>query len=107
VDFSFERTSHYDTAAYRNILFDDLGGWRVGGEIITYDRPLMRRLREKHGDSVHFEDFEQYLDQYLSDLKGKDRARVETDYLKFREFYFRRNSDPQRELPFKKYLGLE
>lgn len=97
---------HYDTAAYRNIVFN-LANWQVFGEIVTYDRALMKRLKEKHGDTVDFEDFEQYLDQYLSDLKRKNRVEVETDYAKFREFYFRRNSDPQRELRFKKYLGLE
>lgn len=105
VNFVFT-VHHYDTAAYRNIVFN-LQNSQFFGEILTYDRRLMRRLREKLGGIVDFVDFEQYLDQYLSDLKKKDRVQVGTDYVKFKEFYFHRNSDPQRELRFKKYLGLE
>ena len=64
------------------------------GEIVTYDRRLMERVRRCK--DVEFVDFPAYLDQYLrrsADLPADALAR---DLATFKWYYFDLNDDPER-----------
>ena len=70
------------------------------GAIITYDRELMRYLREKYSSEIRFSDFEEYLDGYIRGMKSIPAGQIKSDYKKFKDYYFSRNYDPGRERYF-------
>lgn len=84
---------------YRTVYFQ-IGADRIRAELITYDREVMRRLGERFGDGIRFVDFEVYLDDYLESNRARSADEVRRDYDRFRDFYFRHNSDPAREAAF-------
>ena len=102
VHFVFFRTP-YDTASYRRVFFR-AGGDYARAEMFFYDTHLMDNLRRKFPNEIAFIPFPSYLDQYLATLNQKKKEEVVVDYTKFRDFYFRHNSDPRREEQFTAYL---
>ena len=66
--------------------------------IVCYDRELFRFLKKT--GKFHFQDFEEYLDVYIADIKNKSRTQIRKDYAEFQEYYFSFNSDPERENAF-------
>jgi hypothetical protein len=75
---------------YARIRFGELEG-----EIFTYDRALMDRVRECQG--VEFVDFPAYLDGYLEGAERLPPAVLARDLEAFKTYYFDHNEDPHRE----------
>lgn len=68
--------------------------------IICYDRELFRFLKKT--GKFHFQDFEEYLDVYIADIKNKSKSQIRKDYAEFQEYYFSINNDSEREDAFLK-----
>jgi hypothetical protein len=80
---------------YVPAVFVHLG--RLDGWILWWDPEIMAALA---GRGARFADFPAYLDGYLDRMPELDDARVASDYVRFRRFYFDHVSDPRRERPF-------
>jgi hypothetical protein len=74
------------------------------GRIVTYDRALMRSLREQK--AAKFVDCEAYLDGLIPKLDATPTDAVETLWRELDPYYFTPNDDPAREQPFRTRLGL-
>jgi arabinofuranosyltransferase len=94
----------YRTEPFRSVYFKIDDG-RVRGELYRWDRELMRRLRDRFPGEVTFVDFETWLDDWLRAMPGRPVEEVRRDYETFREFYFLRNDDPEREGRILAYIG--
>lgn len=94
----------YRTEPYRTVTFRVDDG-RVRGELITWDRALMRHLHERFPDDVTFVDFEAWLDDWLRAMPGRSLEEVRKEYETLREFYFLHNDDPEREQRIRDYIG--
>jgi hypothetical protein len=85
--------------------FIDFGGF--WGKIVTYDRPLMRHLKQQPG--VRFLDCESFLDELIPKLPHLPRAEVETLWRTLELYYFDANTgehaDPVRQAAFTRVLG--
>jgi arabinofuranosyltransferase len=94
----------YRTEPYRSVTFRIEDG-RIRGELYTWDRALMRHLRERFPDDVTFVDFEGWLDEWLRAMPGRPVEQVRAEYETLREFYFEHNDDPERERRIRDYIG--
>lgn len=95
VQFEFLRPP-FKKDPYRLVYFR-AGDQIAAGCLFTYDRDLMRHLRERFPDDVRSVDFEAYLDEWLRRLPSMPIDQIRRDYDEFREFYFAHNPDPERE----------
>jgi hypothetical protein len=94
----------FRSEAYRSVYFR-IGNGAVRGELFTWDRVLMRHLRERFPDEVTFADFEAWLDDWLRAMPGRPVDVVRAEYEDLREFYFLHNDDPAREGRIRSYIG--
>jgi hypothetical protein len=99
--FMFE-LSYGEGEAWRDIVFPSLPV-PIPAKLVTWDRELMRELKRR-SPALAFTDFEQHLDDYLSDLPGKGKAKVAADYARFVPFYFAHSTDPERRRKFEDFL---
>jgi arabinofuranosyltransferase len=65
--------------------------------VLHWDPELMAELKRR---GALLTDFGDYLDGYLDTMAARSPQEVQTDYLKFRHFYFDHVTDPRREAPF-------
>lgn len=82
------------------ILQTDYNGIKIQGlphvfRIVVYEKKVFDIL-ESSG-KFEFIPFDDYLDDYISKIKTKKIERIRKDYFKFRKYYFKWNSDPERE----------
>ncbi len=84
---------HRPVAQQRQYAAIRFGG--LDGEIITYDRALMERVRRRCKD-VEFVDFPQYLDDYIRRAPGLAVDVLGRDVAAYRAYYFAHNQDPDR-----------
>lgn len=105
VQFEFLRPP-FRNDPYRLIYFR-VGEQVVRGCLFTYDREIMRHLRERFPEEVKSVDFEAYLDAWLRRLPSMPLEEARREYEGFREFYFAWNRDPERERPIRSRLGME
>ena len=94
----------FRSEAYRSVYFR-IGEDAVRGELFTWDRALMRHLRERFPGDVTFVDFEAWLDDWLRAMPGRAVDDVRSEYEDLREFYFLHNDDPTREERIRAYIG--
>lgn len=105
LELSYRRGNSADP--HRNISFPAPPAG-LPARIVTYDRALMRTLRERD-PRIAFTDFEQVLDRYIEALPqqatAEGREQVARDFAGFREFYFDHNDDPARRAAFEQFLA--
>jgi len=71
--------------------------------MLSWDPPVMDELARR---GARFRSFPEGLDRYLASIDALPEERVRRDYVRCRNFYFDHVSDPAREAPFKRRLGL-
>jgi len=103
IHFEFMK-SPYLPDPYRRVIFRIDEG-RIHGELLTWDRALMRHLRERFPDEVTFIDFEDWLDNWLLAMPAGPVAEVRGEDATLRDFYFLNNDDPEREGKIRAYIG--
>ena len=90
---------------YRSVFFN-LPAVKVRGELITYDRNLIKTLKKRLGTAFSYTDFEEVLDRYIAVvLPTRTSGEILTDYHDIRQFYFLHNDDVERESVFQKALA--
>jgi len=85
---------------FRGITRFDLSGAGIDDpwQIATYDRALMRRIRDEV-PGVRFTDFERWLDRYLVRLPETHPTLVRRDLPWLDRYYFDHNDDEERRAP--------
>jgi hypothetical protein len=73
--------------------------------IICYDAKIFKALEKTN--QFEFVDFEKYLDKYIESMSKFPLKKIDSDYKKFKKYYFRHNHDPIREGKIKEILGEE
>ncbi|HVU04208.1 MAG TPA: hypothetical protein VHE30_20765 [Polyangiaceae bacterium] len=74
----------------------------LDGFILHWDDGMMRDLRAR---GASFQDFPEYLDQYIQGIGSRPRADVARDYERFRLFYFDHQKDDRRKAAFEARLA--
>ena len=100
VNFVFRR-SPFKKQEYRFAQFGLTPSIAERAEILSYNRILMKQLKERFGENLLYTDFELYLDDYIRHslpLKSKDE--LKKDYEEFKAYYFLHNNDKEREAVF-------
>jgi hypothetical protein len=103
VNFEFMKRP-YREDLYRSVQFQ-IGEGTIRAELLTYDRELMRHLRDEFPDKIHFIDFEAYLDDWILAMPGRPIEDTRREYEAFKEFYFLHNQDVEREERIRAYLA--
>jgi len=100
INFSFS-AGYLKEDAYRQASID-LPSGTINMEIISYDNALIEKFTQKLDESFHYIHFPSYLDTYIKDTlsTANNYEQLNNDYKKFQAYYFKNNSDPQREQLF-------
>ncbi|MCA9726168.1 MAG: hypothetical protein KC729_00690 [Candidatus Eisenbacteria bacterium] len=89
---------------YRMIWFD-LGGYRVSGELLTYDPGFLARLFERNGERIQAMSFPDYFDYWAQEIAPVlPRAELQKSAERMDAYYFRRNDDPSRQATLRALL---
>jgi hypothetical protein len=103
VDFGFNgATMFFERARPHEFVWFNLpGGKKVRVQMFAYDVNLIETLARRMGESFEYTNFVKYLDSYIArELPGKNSVQLLTDYMLFKDFYFRHNVDVRREREF-------
>ena len=100
VNFVFRR-GPFKQQQYRFVQFNLTPTIGERAEILSYDRNLIRQLKERFGTNFLYTDFELYLDEYIrKELPVKSKEELKKDYEEFKAYYFLHNADKARESIF-------
>ncbi|MDX1960904.1 MAG: hypothetical protein SFU98_20195 [Leptospiraceae bacterium] len=87
---------------YNQIYFDSIPGV---ARIIIYDKEIMNELKKI--PEIHFQDFDSYLENYISKIKTIPKDKIKSDLLEFDKYYFNQNPNEKKREVIEKFLNTK